>query len=90
MHTVAIVEFWMLGVSIIITIICFSLYKREHEENANLKLKLERAKASVEYTNALMELKDEANRKSKEKNKKFNEGTTAERVNNALSVLHDD
>lgn len=90
MQTVAIVEFWLLGIAIIITIISFGLCKREHDENAKLKIDLLRARNAADYAEKLMELKDEAHKKSNEKNKKLDEGTTAERVNNAFAVLHDD
>ena len=90
MQTLAIVEFWLLGISVIVVCVVCSLYRNEHKQNVSLRISLEKAKASADYANALMELKDEANKKSREKNKKLDEGTTAERVNNAYAVLHDD
>lgn len=90
MRAVAIVEFWVIAVLIILLIILFKISTKEHKENAQLKVDLIKAKSAADYTEKLMELKEESYRNAKEKNKKLDTGSKRERINAAGDGLCND
>lgn len=87
MRAVAIVEFWVIAVLIILLIILFKISTKEHKENAQLKVDLIKAKSAADYTEKLMELKEESYRNAKEKNKKIDNGSKHDRITAAGDVL---
>lgn len=90
MKIVAIVEFWIVVVLIVVVLVMYSLSSREHKENLRLKTDLIKAKSEVDYQKKLMELKEESYRNAKEKNKKLDTGTKRERINAAGDGLCND
>ena len=71
MRTIAIIEFWLLVILLIVLLIIFSLCNKKHKENENLKIELMRAKSEVDYQKKMMDLKEESYRNAKEKNEKL-------------------
>lgn len=87
MREVAIVEFWIIAVLIVVGVVVFGLLEKEHKLNSKLKLDCIKAKNEADYAKKLMELKDEAYRNVKEKNEKLNEGSMSDRVAAAGNIL---
>lgn len=88
MQTLAIVEFCMLAVFVVVLCVVIRICRNEHKEKNRLKQELIEAQSETKYMKRVMELKDEANKNSKEKNKKLDNGSVRERVNAAYDVLH--
>lgn len=88
MQTLAIVEFCMLAVLAVVLCVVIRICQNEHKEKNRLKQELIEAQSETKYMKRVMELKDEANKNSKEKNKKLDNGSVRERVNAAYDVLH--
>lgn len=70
--------------------VCFFLYKKQKKENAMLHEECVKVKASLEYMITVKDLKDEENRKLKEKNKALESGSLSNRVDAAFDVLSND
>jgi len=87
MQGVAIIEFWLLALSTLVLAIIVGLLKKEHRELVDTRVALEKAKASADYANALMELKDAANAELEKKNKILNTGSKSEQLNAAAAIL---
>lgn len=90
MRTIAIIEFWLLVILLIVLLIIFSLCNKKHKENENLKIELMKAKSEIDYQKKMMDLKEESYRNAKEKNKKLDTGTKRERIYAAGDVLCND
>ena len=90
MKIVAIVEFWIVVILLVVILVMYRITAKETEENAKLKLDLLKAKSEAEYQKKVMELKEESYRNAKEKNKKLDEGNKRDRINNAGDVLCND
>lgn len=88
MQTLAIVEFWMLAVFVVVLCVVIGICQNERKEKNRLKLELIEAQNEAKYMKRVMELKDEAYKNAKEKNKKLDNGSVRERVDAAYDVLH--
>lgn len=90
MRMIAIIEFWLLVILLIVLLIIFSLCNKKHKENENLKIELMKVKSEIDYQKKMMDLKEESYRNAKEKNKKLDTGTKRERISAAGDVLCND
>ena len=65
----------------------YFLYKKQKKENAKLFAEAVKAKASLEYMTTLKELKEDENKRLKEKNKALESGSLSNRVDAAFNLL---
>lgn len=80
MMSVMIAELLVIFLFLFLIVVLYLVCKKTQMQNKELKEKIIKAEGEVSYLKKVNQLKDEAYRNAKEKNKKLDEGTKRERI----------